>query len=1166
MDHTSFDSGASPIYSDQDHRSDESQSVIDPGGSQSVIDPGGSQSVIDLGGTSMEGNEEVIPSENANDANDERALTLTGEEADVSGDKDGEPYEGMEFESQYTAYKFYNDYARRMGFGVRWAKTGRSRRNREVIGRDIYCFRQGRTPGKHDGNARQSPVTRIGCKALLRLKKVNSEKWVVSKFVKEHCHDFLAPDKVGLIRSHRRILDDAKSLIDFHTTALLEPSQMMSNSEAQAGGLGNGGSTQRDRASDESQMVLDPSGFSLGVDGEVIEHENGNEADICAVEDVEPYEGMEFDSEDAAYKFYNAYARLVGFGTRRAKTRRSRTNSEIIGRDFYCWREGRRDAKHDNKRRHRAQLRVGCMAMLRVKRAETGKWVISKFVKDHCHKFLAPDKIGLIRSHRRISDDAKKLLALYASAMSKRPQLMSKEQAGGSGSTQENEDEDEEPVQEGEPYVGMEFDTEYAAYKFYTDYARHVGFGTRWAKTRRSRANKEVIARDIYCFRQGKRKPKRDANVRDGKVRQRPHSRIGCKAMIRIKKSNNGKWVISSFVKKHCHKFLTPGEVGFTRMRKRIFDPSGDLIDLYNEERAGVSGNVDQGDCQNYLLSKKLKGQDAMNVLGFFNDMHAKNPSFFYRILVNEEGHIISALWVEARSRISYKHFNDLIIFDTTYQTCSFKMPFASIIGINHHNDTMFFGGALIHDESVDTFEWVFIQWLQAMNNCHPKAIVTDEDPAIAAAIAKVFPWTRHRFCKWHLLGKYNEKLGHIDRKHPSFRDDFMKCIGSQSVEEFEACWSTLMDKYGVQENEWLQRLLNCQSQWVDAYFQDTFLAGTVTSQRFEEIHYSLKRYVKSTTSLHTFITAFQKLVDKKFDEENTADHKSLTETPVLRTPFYIEKQASKIYTLKMFDEFQRELIKSTNCFYETITEDAYITTFKLVEHGFGTASHLVTFDASEVKVSCSCHKYDKFGILCGHVLRVFSLKHVVELPSHYILKRWTMEAKREEEGIEIQAGSQAPRTIRHDVLCQLVNQITEDGAISEDLYEFTRLCLSRLAVEVAERKKLVTNNQPVSSNQASLSLDAGFQAMEIEPQSLTREPSRSNSRGRPPKNNTKCNVCKGTGHNRRTCPIVRGGGSNLNIGIGMVGTEINLDENQISQICTGDEMPAVQILSWGQI
>ncbi|ERM95532.1 hypothetical protein AMTR_s00023p00015970 [Amborella trichopoda] len=606
MDHTSFDSGASPIYSDQDHRSDESQSVIDPGGSQSVIDPGGSQSVIDLGGTSMEGNEEVIPSENANDANDERALTLTGEEAD-----------------------------------------------------------------------------------------------------------------------------------------------MMSNSEAQAGGLGNGGSTQRDRASDESQMVLDPSGFSLGVDGEVIEHENGNEADICAVEDVEPYEGMEFDSEDAAYKFYNAYARLVGFGTRRAKTRRSRTNSEIIGRDFYCWREGRRDAKHDNKRRHRAQLRVGCMAMLRVKRAETGKWVISKFVKDHCHKFLAPDKIGLIRSHRRISDDAKKLLALYASAMSKRPQLMSKEQAGGSGSTQENEDEDEEPVQEGEPYVGMEFDTEYAAYKFYTDYARHVGFGTRWAKTRRSRANKEVIARDIYCFRQGKRKPKRDANVRDGKVRQRPHSRIGCKAMIRIKKSNNGKWVISSFVKKHCHKFLTPGEVGFTRMRKRIFDPSGDLIDLYNEERA---------------------------------------------------------------------------------------------------------------------------------------------------------------------------------------------------------------------------------------------------------------------------------------------------------------------------------------------------------------------------------------------------------------------------------AGSQAPRTIRHDVLCQLVNQITEDGAISEDLYEFTRLCLSRLAVEVAERKKLVTNNQPVSSNQASLSLDAGFQAMEIEPQSLTREPSRSNSRGRPPKNNTKCNVCKGTGHNRRTCPIVRGGGSNLNIGIGMVGTEINLDENQISQICTGDEMPAVQILSWGQI
>ncbi|KAI3992059.1 hypothetical protein MKX01_014950, partial [Papaver californicum] len=55
---------------------------------------------------------------------------------------------------------------------------------------------------------------------------------------------------------------------------------------------------------------------------------------------LEPYEGMEFESEEAAKAFYNSYARRVGFSTRVSMSRRSRRDGAIIQRSFVCAKEG----------------------------------------------------------------------------------------------------------------------------------------------------------------------------------------------------------------------------------------------------------------------------------------------------------------------------------------------------------------------------------------------------------------------------------------------------------------------------------------------------------------------------------------------------------------------------------------------------------------------------------------------------------------------------------------------------------------------------------------------------------------------------------------------------------------------------------------------------------
>ena len=55
---------------------------------------------------------------------------------------------------------------------------------------------------------------------------------------------------------------------------------------------------------------------------------------------LEPYEGMEFESEEAAKAFYNSYARRVGFSTHVSMSRRSRRDGAIIQRSSVCAKEG----------------------------------------------------------------------------------------------------------------------------------------------------------------------------------------------------------------------------------------------------------------------------------------------------------------------------------------------------------------------------------------------------------------------------------------------------------------------------------------------------------------------------------------------------------------------------------------------------------------------------------------------------------------------------------------------------------------------------------------------------------------------------------------------------------------------------------------------------------
>ena len=84
-----------------------------------------------------------------------------------------------------------------------------------------------------------------------------------------------------------------------------------------------------------------------------------------------------------------------------------------------------------------------------------------------------------------------------------------------------------------------------------------------------------------------------------------------------------------------------------------------------------------------------------------------------------------------------------------------------------------------------------------------PKSVIKDQDKEMVAAIAKVFPKTRHCLCLLHINKKFPEKLSHIYHKKSIFKRELKRCISdSPSVEKFEEAWKSLILTYGLERNE----------------------------------------------------------------------------------------------------------------------------------------------------------------------------------------------------------------------------------------------------------------------------------------------------------------------------------------------------------------------------
>lgn len=174
------------------------------------------------------------------------------------------------------------------------------------------------------------------------------------------------------------------------------------------------------------------------------------------------------------------------------------------------------------------------------------------------------------------------------------------------------------------------------------------------------------------------------------------------------------------------------------------------------------------------------------------------------------------------------------------------------------------------------------------------------------------------------------------------------------------------------------------------------FSLGIRSTQESESLNSDFKNYLSPDVDFIQFFKKFEQVVEEKRYKELTSDfidRDQLLRFPSL--PSLMLEQVSTKYTTRMFKQFhQQYLLKEYCCVKRRIeSEQCHEYVIGMVRFK-GEWKVLFLNHPEEQSISRSYKKFESLGILCCHAIKVLDVNEVKTIPTQYILKRWTKEAK----------------------------------------------------------------------------------------------------------------------------------------------------------------------------
>ncbi|XP_057808472.1 protein FAR1-RELATED SEQUENCE 5-like [Salvia miltiorrhiza] len=415
------------------------------------------------------------------------------------------------------------------------------------------------------------------------------------------------------------------------------------------------------------------------------------------------------------------------------------------------------------------------------------------------------------------------------------------------------------------PFEGQIFPTLELGVKFYEEYADAAGFETHLSTPKKTE-DSTMLYRYVLYNRAGlKPKKKIPSNTKGNepkKQRQTVSIRVECMAHIVLRHAGNRGYRVTTFDEEHTHNMVPEGQRHLMNSKRNV-NYIHQMMML-----TGMKANI--GPMKTFRFYKELVGgyddvgctpQDFKN---YGRDLRAFSDGVDARILLDN-------FRDKQESCPGFKFSFDT--FEDTTLKRLYKMILTPFTGRDNHGRCITFGAALISNEDVESYSWVFSKFVESMG-AHPLILITDQDPAMRKAIENP------------------------DLVEPSV---------------FEEKWHRLMDEYDLGGNRWFTDMFALRANWVPAYFRDTKMSGLFRTTSLSESENSFfRRHVNKNSNL---VQLYMHYVGAMEAQRNTYDTITLadeTGSLDLITQSHIEHHASTVYTNKIFkEEVQVEIVSA---------------------------------------------------------------------------------------------------------------------------------------------------------------------------------------------------------------------------------------------------------------
>ncbi|XP_022024953.1 protein FAR1-RELATED SEQUENCE 5-like [Helianthus annuus] len=713
----------------------------------------------------------------------------------------------------------------------------------------------------------------------------------------------------------------------------------------------------------------------------------------------------------------------------------------------------------------------------------------------------------------------------------------------------------------------MTFDSLENAYLFYQRYAKAGGFTAR--KGTQYEPRKGLIHNKWFvCSKEGTKPLKAidstqeagssNVNSKSKITRRVPSIRTGCEACIRVKlmKPDN-LYVVYYFEESHNHSFVAEDD--------RYLLPENRSMNYVQEEAVNALSAINVGPVRAFNIMRTLYGgfdkvgatkvdfknfkRDLNRYIAEYDaDMVIKRlrrkkefmPNFSMEYLTTAEGVLRALFWADGDTKRNFNIFGDVVSFDATYRRNKYNMMFVPFTGVDNHYRNVTLGAAIIGDETAETYSWLLNAFRQAFGRA-PPVIVTDQDPAMRKAIQDTWPESRHRLCMWHIMEKLTTKVGANLCNSTDFKRRLCDIVWTDALlpEQFENEWGVILADFDLLNHEWLQSMYQIRDTWIPAYYRDQHMSGLMrTSSRSESENHFFGQFCNPNCTLVEFLGHFDSAIEAQRHEHRKNDHDTRQTNPqIFAKEFVLEQQAANIYTRTIFFDAQLEIQTAIHKCAVGKWEDREDNFVNFSVKDFSqacTTFFQVMMRQLDMTVSCSCNRYEQFGLLCAHIFCVLRLLDIRQFPERYIMRRWTREAVPNSAPGAILGISESDD--RYQQVNGVVREITRsaESLINRLVYNFDALCAFRdhVAQYQSTADQAVVNAPPRSRRDRFAEITGYTQETPVTvrmPKTVRfkgmGKPSRMKSnreiaiiQSAKKKKGRECGNCKRRGHNRRTC------------------------------------------------